>query len=72
MTTLLQKAFSEASKLPDQEQNLIGARLLAELGEETEFDRTIAASSDTLARFAQEALEEHRAGLTQELNPERL
>ncbi len=72
MTTLLQKAFSEASKLPDQEQNLIGARLLAELGEETEFDRAIAASADTLARLAQEALEEHRAGLTQELNPERL
>ena len=72
MTTLLQKAFSEASKLPDQVQNLIGARLLAELVEETEFDRAIAASSDTLARLAQEALAEHRAGSSQELNPERL
>ena len=72
MTTLLQKAFSEASKLPDQEQNLIGARLLAELAEETEFDQAIAASTDTLAQFAQEALAEHRAGSSQELNPERL
>ena len=72
MTTLLQKAFSEASKLPDQEQNLIGARLRAELAEETEFDRAIAASTDTLAQLAQEALAQHRAGSSQELNPERL
>ncbi len=72
MTTLLQKAFSEAAKLPDQEQNLIGARLLAELAEETEFDRAIVASADSLARLAQDALNEHRAGLTQQLNPEQL
>lgn len=66
MTILLQKAFSEAAKLPDQEQNLIGARLLAELAEETEFDRAIVASADLLARLAQDALQEHRAGLTQD------
>lgn len=72
MTTLLQQAFSEAAKLPDLEQNLIGSRLLAELSEETEFDRAIAATSDTLARLAQEALTEHRMGLTQELKPEQL
>ncbi len=72
MTTLLQQAFSEAAKLPDLEQNLIGSRLLAELSEETDFDRAIAASSDTLARLAQEALTEHRSGLTQELKPEQL
>jgi hypothetical protein len=31
MTTLLQQAFAEASKLPDAEQDALGSRLLAEL-----------------------------------------
>jgi hypothetical protein len=45
--------------------------LLAELASEDEFDRAIAASSDKLARLAREALAEDRAGLTQELDPDR-
>ena len=72
MTTLLERAFSEAAKLPDQEQDVIGARLLAELSNESEFDHAIATSADQLVRLAQEALAEDRAGLTQKLNPERL
>ena len=72
MTELLQQAFSEAAKLPAQEQDLLAARLLAELAAEDEFDRAIARSSDKLARLAAEALEEHRAGRTQELDPDTL
>ena len=72
MTTLLQQAFAEAAKLPTAEQELLASRLLAELAAEDDFDRAIARSSDKLARLAQEALAEHRAGLTQELDPERL
>ena len=72
MTTLLERAFSEAAKLPDQEQDVIGARLLAELSKETEFDQAIASSAGQLVRLAQDALGEDLAGLTQELNPERL
>ena len=72
MTTLLERAFSEAAKLTEQEQDVIGARLLAELSKETEFDQAIASSADQLVRLAQEALKDDRAGLTQELNPERL
>ena len=72
MTSLLQKAFNEASKLPDAEQDVLAERLLAELTAEDEFDRKIAATSDKLARFAAEALEEHRRGLTQQLDPDNL
>ncbi len=72
MTKLLQDAFAKASTLPPAEQDLLASRLLAELAEEDEFDRAIAASSDKLARLAREALAEHRDGRTQELDPDAL
>ena len=72
MTTLLQQAFAEAGKLPQAEQELLAARLLAELADEDDFDRAIAGSSDKLAALAQEALAEYRSGQTQELDPEGL
>jgi hypothetical protein len=72
MTTLLQQAFAEAAKLPTAEQDALAARLLAELAAEDAFDRAIANSPDKLARMSREALAEHRAGLTQELDPDKL
>ncbi len=72
MTKLLQDAFAKASALPPAEQDVLASRLLAELAEEDEFDRAIAASSDKLARLAREALTEHRDGRTQELDPNAL
>jgi len=70
MTTLLQRAFDEAAKLSGAEQDLLASRLLAELQAEDAFDRTIAASAEKMATLAADALREHRAGLTQELDPE--
>jgi hypothetical protein len=72
MTRLLERAFAEAGKLSPAEQDLLASRMLAELGEEDEFDRAIVASADKLALLAKEALAEHRAGATQELDPDRL
>jgi sulfite reductase beta subunit-like hemoprotein len=72
MTTLLQQAFVEASKLSPAEQDLLASRLLAELAAEDDFDRAIACSANKLAGLAAEALAEHRAGMTEELDPERL
>jgi hypothetical protein len=72
MTNLLERAFAEAGKLSLAEQDLLASRLLAELGEEDDFDRAIAASADKMAILARQALAEHRAGLTQELNPDNL
>lgn len=72
MTELLERAFTEASKLSEAEQNLLASWMLAELDADSEFDRAIAQSGEKLARLAEEALAEHRAGLTEELDPERL
>jgi hypothetical protein len=69
---LLQQAFAQAGKLPAAEQDLLATRLLTELAAEDEFDRTLAGSGEKLALLANEALAEHRAGLTEELDPERL
>ncbi len=72
MTTLLQKAFAEAAKLPEPEQVVLATRLLAELATEDDFDRAIARSSDKLTALTREALAEFRSGQTEALDPERL
>lgn len=64
--------LSEAWKLSEAEQNAVTAHLLADLAAEDDFDRNIAATTDKLAKMAAEALEEHRRGLTMELDPDQL
>jgi len=74
MTNLLEKAFSEASKLPPQEQDALAAELLEELAAErrwaTAFDSE--ESQDLLGKLADEAAAEHKAGQTEELEPDAL
>ena len=41
MTTLLQEAFAAAEKLPPDEQDVLASRLLAEVADEGDCDRTI-------------------------------
>ena len=72
MTEALEQAFAEAAKLSPLEQDLLASRLLAEIIQEDDFDRKIASTGDKLAILAQQALEEHRAGLSEELNPDQL
>jgi hypothetical protein len=72
MTKLLEEAFAEASKLPDQEQDALAAVILEELASERRWDQAFADSADLLARLADQALAEHRAGKTHVLDPERL
>jgi hypothetical protein len=67
MTKLLEQAFAEAAKLPEEEQDRIAAQLLQELADEAGWDASFAASSSLLERLAEEALEEYRAGRTEEL-----
>jgi hypothetical protein len=64
MTKLLEKAFGEASKLPDTEQNALAKWLLDELEAERKWERTFAESENVLDRLADEALEDHRQGRT--------
>ena len=72
MTKLLEEAFTEASKLPEQEQDALAAVILEELASERRWDQAFADSADLLAQLADNALAEHRAGKTQVLDPERL
>ena len=72
MEGLLEKAISEASKLPPSEQEAIGAWLLAELQSERRWTELFGSPSDTLERMADDALEQHARGLTTPLDPDKL
>jgi hypothetical protein len=67
MTKLLEKAFAEAAKLPEATQDRIAANLLQELADDAKWDASFAASASQLERLAAEALDEYRAGRTEEL-----
>jgi hypothetical protein len=62
MTQLLEKAFAEAAKLPESEQDAFALFMLEELDAERGWDEAFARSQDKLARLAAQALSEHRAG----------
>jgi hypothetical protein len=64
MTQLLNKAFAEASKLSEQDQDVIAEIVLAELASEERWHELFAKSQDLLAELSEEALAEHRAGKT--------
>lgn len=67
MTQLLEKAFAEAAKLSEEEQNTLATLLLEELGAEQRWDEAFGRSQDQLAQMAA-AIAEHRAGKTKLLN----
>ena len=72
MTKLLKKAFEEASKLPEVEQNALAKWLIEELEAEEKWDQLLAESEDILDQLADEALEAHRQGKTKSLTIENL
>ncbi|MBN2700060.1 MAG: hypothetical protein JXR29_01255 [Methylothermaceae bacterium] len=72
MTKLLEKAFEEASKLPELEQNALAHWLIEEVLAEKKWEVTFAESEDALAKLAEEALAEHEQGITEPLDPDRL
>ncbi len=68
MTKALKKAFEAASKLPEAEQDALAAAILEELASERRWDELFERSADTLAKLANEALAEDRAGRTRPLD----
>ena len=72
MTTTLETAFDELAKLPPEDQDTFAAWIMAELGAEQRWRKLLASSPDLLAALAAEALNEHRAGKSQPLDPEQL
>ncbi len=72
MTELLERAFSEATKLPESEQNELARRILAELESERRWEELFENSQDVLGKLVEEALTEHRAGMTKILDIDRM
>jgi hypothetical protein len=56
----------------EQTQAAIAALTLEELNDDNRWDESFARSPDLLAKLAAEAMAEHRAGKTQELDPQTL
>ncbi|MBT9143293.1 MAG: hypothetical protein DDT29_01692 [Dehalococcoidia bacterium] len=72
MTKLLEKAFREAARLPEIDQNALAKWVLDELHSEARWQRAFAESEDILEKLADEALEDKRKGRTTPLDPHRL
>lgn len=64
MTELLQRAFELASRLPAKEQDALASGLIEDIESDARWDASFARSQDILERMADQALREHRAGLT--------
>ena len=61
-----------AKKLPEEEQEAIGAVILAEIEDIRRWDELLAQPSEVIERLADEALEDDRLGRTLALDPESL
>lgn len=67
MTELLEKAFAEAARLPEEEQDMLARTLLEDFAAEEKWDEALANSQDKLAALADEALTEFEQGDTRPL-----
>lgn len=72
VTTLLETAFAEASRLPPEEQDALARWLLEELASERRWAAAFAQRPDLLEQLADKALAEHGAGRTVPLDPDAL
>jgi hypothetical protein len=73
MDKLLEKAIAEAATLPADDQEAIGAWLLAEIEAERRWDALFdRPSSAAIEKMADEALRAHASGLTEPLDPDTL
>ncbi len=72
MTSMLEKAFSEASKLPNIEQNSLARWVLDEIESGRKWDQLFSESEDMLAELAVAALKEEKHGKTTKLDIDKL
>jgi hypothetical protein len=70
MSQLMDQAFQEAKKLPERDQEFIASIILQEIESEHRWDELFARpeSADLLARMADEAMAEVRAGRARKLD----
>jgi hypothetical protein len=71
VTRALEQAIQEVARLSEEEQDSI-ARAILELISEREWQKRFEATGDILDKLADEALHEHRAGLSESLDPDQL
>lgn len=64
MTKALERAFREASALPESEQDALAQAIRNEVLGEDDWERSFSGSTDVLEKLADEAIAEHRAGRT--------
>jgi hypothetical protein len=62
MTATLKKAFSRASDLPDQVQEVLAEQLLEDIDGELKWDTTLANSQSLLEKRAKKAAEAKKRG----------
>ncbi len=67
MTKALERAFREAAKLPETEQDALAEAIRNEVLGDDQWERSFSTSSDALEELADEAIAEHRTGRTQPL-----
>ncbi len=67
MTDLLTRAFEEAQKLSETSQDELAEQFQKYIEAERERDETLAKSPDVLAKLADKAREEFRAGRTKKM-----
>lgn len=72
MTGQLKRAFDEASKLPEKEQDELAQFVLVELSTERRWSEALAGSGKRLQELANEAVAEHEQGSTSVLDPDTL
>lgn len=69
MTDMLDKAFEQASHLPEDEQDELAAFILEELKAERRWSEALSSSKETLVELAREARDEYEAGDTEPFVP---
>ena len=72
MTRLLEQAVAQARQLPESEQDAIARLVLDEIASDRRWDRLLAKSPEKLSKLADTAWAEHEAGLSEELDPDKL
>jgi len=72
MSNLLDEAYAAAKELPEEDQEAIGAVLLAEIDTDRRWDELFAQPSEVIERMADQALEDQRLGKTLPLDPDTL
>lgn len=72
MSKPLDDAYAAAKQLTEEEQEALGALLLAEMDSDRRWDELLAQPSAVIERMGEKALEDHRLGRTLSLDPERL